>query len=167
MEHFIDGLQTFIGEDVCSMTSPRLDLAREHAKELLFRLDSRIFDSPVTSIVAAIDDCVKRGEKGVTLTIRRENASMAFQEASVTALPLYWECISNMLGGRLADSLLQQSVNDSIYRKAFARRFGSDGVGGALASPLGPAESLSADEANALRYMSGYIPYQILRKSMS
>ena len=122
MEHFIDGLQTFIGEDVCSTTSPRLALAREHAKELLFRLDSRIFDSPVNSIVAAIDECVKRGEKGVTLTIRRENASMAFQEASVTALPLYWECISNMLGGRLSDSLPQQSVNDVIYRKAFARR---------------------------------------------
>ena len=72
MEHFIDGLQTFIGEDVCS-TSPRLALAREHAKELLFRLDSRIFDSPVNSIVAAIDECVKRGEKGVTLARERVN----------------------------------------------------------------------------------------------
>ena len=101
MENYIDGLQTFIGEDVCSMTSLRLALAREHAKELLFCLDSRMSNAPVTSIVSAIEGCVNRERKGVTPTIRQENASVVFLESSVTALPLFRECISiTMLGSR-------------------------------------------------------------------
>ena len=107
---------------------------------------------------------VKCGVGGGTASIQREKASIAFQEASATPLPLYWESLLASIGST-SDSLLLQSVNDSIYKAEMLKQFGRDGGDGVGVAWQGPSEiEISGDELNALRYISRFIPYNLLRK---
>ena len=165
MDAFKRGLESFIAEAVCTTYSPRLETATEMAKKLLNQLERSVCASPVNTIVSTIADCVNCGVGGETASIRREKASIAFQEASATALPLNWECLLASIESSTSDRLLEQSVSDNIYKAEILKQFrreGGDGVGVAW---QGPSEiEISSDELNALRDMCGFIPYQLLRK---
>ena len=106
MDAFKHAVESFIAEDVCTTYSPRLETAMEIAKKLLNQLERPVCASTVNTIVSTIADCVKCGVGGATASIRREKASIAFQELSATALPLYWECLLASIDSSTSDRLL-------------------------------------------------------------
>ena len=165
MEAFKHGVESFIAEDVCTGYSPRFETAFEMAKTLLHQLDRPVCASPVNTIVSTIADCVKCSVGGATGSIQREKASIAFQEACATALLLYRECLLASIDSSTSDSLLQQSINDSIYKADILKQFGCEGVDGVGVARQEPSEiQISGDELNALMYMCGFILYNLLRK---
>ena len=72
MDAFKHAVESFIGEDVCTTYSPRLETATERAEKLLNQLERPVCASPVNRIVSTIEDCVKCGVGGATASIRRE-----------------------------------------------------------------------------------------------
>ena len=57
----------------------------------------------------------------------REKASVAFEEASLTLLPLYWEALFTQMGVSGQDPLLTQCVNDFLFEGAFSQQFQNEG----------------------------------------
>ena len=97
----------------------------------------------------------------VSSASRREKASVVFQEVSLTILPLYWESLFANIGIAAEDPLLTQSINDYLFEDAFCRQFA---VAQGQRGGTGIDRTITDDEMNALRYMSGFIPHKLLRK---
>ena len=156
----------FLSKEVCSTYSPRYSRALQLAGSLREFLESSNDVSAATSLVSAIRECVRQTALYPKMTEKREKASVAFEEASLTLLPLYWEILFTQMGVSYQDPLLTQSVNDFAFENAFSQQFLTEGAAGRVSrvSATSIDHTMSADEMNALRYMCGFIPYKLLHK---
>ena len=156
----------FLSKEVCSTYSPRYSRALQLAGSLRKFLESSNDVSAATSLVSAIRECVRQTASYPKMAEKREKASVAFEEASLTLLLLYWEVLFTQMGVSYQDPLLTQSVNNFVFENAFSQQFLTEGAAGRVSrvSATSIDHTTSADEMNALRYMCGFIPYKLLRK---
>lgn len=94
---------------------------------------------------------------------KREHLWREFQAARVKGkLPLLWRQMVTKLGVDIDDPLLEQSLYQEVYEMCLKEYF----TIASQSSSAGSADNviLTADELNVLRYVSGYVARQLLRR---
>ena len=158
MEAFSAAIDAFLDKEICPTHSSRYSQALELAEQLRCRLGSPECAWTASIIVSAVNDCVKQALGVASSAARREKASVVFREVSLTILPLHWESLFANIGIAAEDPLLPQSINDYLFENAFCREFAVAQGGTSI------DRTITDNEMNALRYMSGFIPHKLLRK---
>lgn len=89
----------------------------------------------------------------------RERALSEFHAARMITLPAMWKKLLTDVNCTTLSVMQQQSVNREVFNTYFVKEYGSS-------RDLEPRNrtSLSAEEDNAIRYVSGYVATKLIRK---
>ena len=121
----------------------------------------RTFETFLSSLIAKIATATSVPSTGKTWKTKRERMWAAFHCLRVKDLPSLWDALFKDLNCSInkADeiALLTQHVNEKLFERIVPQQ-----------ATVEPSEvevpSLSENEANALRYAAGYVPFVLKRK---
>lgn len=85
-----------------------------------------------------------------------------FHKVTLCELPDMWCELFLSLGMECDDHLLSQSTNQKLFEKVLLNHFSK--ASSAIESKCVDEVSLSKDELNILRYVSGFVPHSLLKR---
>ena len=165
MDHFKGALRRLLDENLGSSESERYRGMITTAQDVLQCAETtQELHDIVSNLCEGIQDCVQTGLSKTSLSSKREAALIPFEELTMTAFPFLWESIYSRANVTISDPLLSQTTNQALFDMLFNEAVTpvvSQGQSEALCSV---EQELSIDEENALRYMSGYVPFKLIKK---
>ena len=138
---------------------------REGTKTLLQAIievkNANVFDEIAESLVSSIQSVFPTSTSATERV--REKVLSAFHAKRISELEGIWQDFFVKLGlQKPLDPMISQFVNQTLFDGLAMKHFGA----ASHASPPShlPSTSLTFDEENILRYVSGYIPFKLLRQ---
>ena len=112
-------------------------------------------------LLRLVTECI--AQSGSSVDIRRENSYTNFYNKRVKGFNDLWNDFFKLLGIPQPDPLWTQTINRLLFNEELVAAIKGD-----VEKPVGYSTveipPLGADEDNVIRYMSGYIPFKLLKK---
>ena len=148
---------------------PDLSSRIQTSKQFITSVLQRIIDSDASmdsfdnfsyKLVSTLRSLFDTVEGYKSLSSKQERLWREFHTARSHSLPITWKELCKSIGIQY-DQLAAQTVNMKIFKSFMKTYFASIPISEELPKVT---STFSDDELNALRYVSGYVPYKLLRK---
>ena len=148
-----------------SASQQHLALDTENLRKLLSCLATDETKGSVfcRELLSVIRTCFSISDQSQCRVELRENALKQFHVLRVSELPALWSALCVDVSVNCPCPVLLQSVNRRVFEHLLIEHF-SESAGASSASVVTGVPLMTAEEENALRYVSGYVALKLMRR---
>ena len=147
------------------LPTPRNVAIRDSTKKLLETITAvgniKVFENFSKNLVTSIQSIFPVSSSASATDNSMEKLLSAFHKKRISELEGIWQFFFEKLGWQAPDPMISQYINQTLFDSLVMNHFGA--ASHAKPKPP-PSTSLTVDEDNILRYVSGYIPFKLLRQ---